>query len=220
MPQKHFVVLKDNSGNPALYPLKTWCRENRDKINFEPHGSTHFFRNNLINEGWVRRDSEDTVFLIKPDESSDISYSETYITDIEETAQETESDYSEEKEENTFGLERDMQAALRKNIEQLEPGLVITDNGAERITEAGRIDITADDKQKNIVIIELKTGTAKPKAISQVLAYMGAVAESDKKPVRGILIAKDFEKNAIYAASTVPNLKLKKYSYKFLFNDI
>jgi len=45
-------------------------------------------------------------------------------------------------------------------------------------------------------------------------------AKSDKKPVRGILIAGDFEKNAIYAASAVPNLQLKKYTFKFTFEDM
>lgn len=220
MPQKHFVVIKEDSGKPAIFPLKAWCRENRDKINFEPHGSTHFFRNNLINEGWRRIDSEDTVYLIKPDENGDISFSDAFITDIEETAQEEEFVDSEEREEATFGLERDLQSSLRKNIDQLEAGLEIIDGGRERVTEAGEIDITAKDKQKNIVIIELKAGTAKAKAVSQLLAYMGAVAETDKKPIRGILVAGDFDKKTIFAASPVPNLILKKYSFKFSFEDI
>lgn len=220
MHQKHFVVIKDDSGKPAIFPLKAWCRENTDKINFEPHGSTHFFRSNLIKEGWIRRDAVDTVYLIKPDESGDITYSELYIADIEETAREAEIQYDEEAEEMTFSLERDLQDALRTNISQLEPDLKIADGGKERVTDAGRIDITATDKKGGLVIIELKAGTAKTKAISQLLAYMGAVAESDKKPVSGILIAGDFEKNAVWAASAVPNIQLKKYSYKFSFKDV
>jgi hypothetical protein len=42
-----------------------------------------------------------------------------------------------------IGLERDMQAALRIAINQLEAGLVITDDGAERSVDSGFIDITA-----------------------------------------------------------------------------
>ncbi len=42
-----------------------------------------------------------------------------------------------------FGLERDLQDALRGNIAQLEPGLKITDGGKENRVDAGRVDITA-----------------------------------------------------------------------------
>ena len=59
-----------------------------------------------------------------------------------------------------FGLERDLQAALRRTIEQLEPGLEIIDDGAERSVSSGFIDITARDAGGSIVVIELKTGTA------------------------------------------------------------
>ena len=54
----------------------------------------------------------------------------------------------------TFGLERDLQEALRDNIEQLEPGLKIIDGGTERTVAAGRIDITAEDKEGNLVVID------------------------------------------------------------------
>ena len=40
--------------------------------------------------------------------------------------------------ETTFVLERDLQRALRSNIEQLEPGLKITDGGNEQSVPSGR----------------------------------------------------------------------------------
>jgi hypothetical protein len=58
--------------------------------------------------------------------------------------------------EITFGLERDLQTALRKNIEQLEHGLKIIDGGKEQRVAAGYIDITAEDEHGNTVVIELK----------------------------------------------------------------
>ena len=54
-----------------------------------------------------------------------------------------------------IGLERDLQAALRRAIEQLEPGMEIFDDGAERSVASGFIDITAQDTQGAIVVIEL-----------------------------------------------------------------
>ena len=108
-----------------------------------------------------------------------------------------------EAAETTFGLERDMQQALRGNIEQLESDLRISDGGKERITEAGRIDITAEDKSGRTVVIELKAGTAAPEALTQLLAYMGVVSK-DGAPVRGILVAGDFHPRLKYAAKAGP----------------
>ena len=53
-----------------------------------------------------------------------------------------------------------MQKALRANIQQLELGLEIVDGGAERTVDAGRIDITAEDTNGRLVVIELKAGRA------------------------------------------------------------
>ena len=59
-----------------------------------------------------------------------------------------------------LGLERDLQAALRYSIEQLELGLDIIDGGTERSVAAGFIDITAKEPDGTVVVIELKAGTA------------------------------------------------------------
>jgi len=126
----------------------------------------------------------------------------------------------EEAGEITVGLERDLQAMLRQRIEELEPGLRITDGGKERTVEAGRIDITAEDKTGKVVAVELKAGTAKPDSITQVLAYMACLKEKEEsKSVRGILVAGDFNERVLLAARAVPNLKLKQYSVRFSFKD-
>lgn len=127
----------------------------------------------------------------------------------------------EEAEERIFGLERDLQIALRLNIEQLEPGLKVVDGDRERTLEGGwgRIDITAEDKENKLVVIELKAGTAKPESIAQILAYMSSLSQEDRRPIRGILVAADFHPRVILAAKAVPNLQLKKYSFSFTFRD-
>jgi endonuclease len=117
----------------------------------------------------------------------------------------------EEIMEQRFSLERDMQAALRSNIESLEPSLRVIDDGAERAVESGFIDITCEDDD-SIVVVELKAGKADSRAIGQILGYMGDLHEEEgEKPVRGILVAHDFDKRAKAAARVVPTLTLKKY---------
>jgi endonuclease len=119
-----------------------------------------------------------------------------------------------------IGLERDMQATLRLAIEQLEPGLTIIDDGAERSVDSGFIDITARDASGAIVVIELKAGPAGQRAIAQILSYMGdIVAEEEGVKVRGILVASEFDAKAKAAARMVPNLILRKYSIRFFFSE-
>ncbi len=119
-----------------------------------------------------------------------------------------------------IGLERDMQAALRIEIAQLDPGLTIIDDGAERSVDSGFIDITARDASGTTVIIELKAGPAGQRAIAQILSYMGDVAaEEESGNVRGILVASSFDAKAKAAARMVPSLILRKYSVRFLFSD-
>jgi RecB family endonuclease NucS len=120
--------------------------------------------------------------------------------------------------ETTFGLERDLQNALRSNIEQLERGLVIADNNKEQVTASGRIDITARDQSGAMVIIELKAGSADRDAIAQVLSYIGDAMEKEKS-VRGIVIAGDLTPRAI-AAARAAAIRLVKYGFNFSFKTI
>jgi hypothetical protein len=126
----------------------------------------------------------------------------------------------EEEVGQRIGLERDMQAALRIEIAQLDPGLTIIDDGAERSVDSGFIDITARDASGTTVVIELKAGPAGQRAIAQILSYMGDVAAEDESGnVRGILVASGFDAKAKAAARMVPSLILRKYSVRFLFSD-
>jgi Endonuclease NucS len=125
----------------------------------------------------------------------------------------------EEAIKTTFGIERDLQSALRSQIAQLEPGLKITDGGKEKIVASGRIDITAEDVKGAAVVIELKAGEADRDAIGQILGYMGDMS-LDNKAVRGILVAGGFAPRAIAAARVVPNLRLEKYSFNFVFTPV
>jgi len=87
--------------------------------------------------------------------------------------------------ETTFGLERDLQVAIRHNIHQLDANLTIIDGGKERTVASGRTDILARDRFGRVVI-ELKAGMGDISVIGQVLAYVGDLqAEDPAEPVRG-----------------------------------
>ncbi|MGH9688756.1 MAG: endonuclease NucS domain-containing protein [Candidatus Acidiferrales bacterium] len=126
-----------------------------------------------------------------------------------------------------FDSERNLQKALRANIGQLEAGLKITDGGKEQrveyrekdqLVECGQIDITAEDEKGTVVVIELKAGKAGRHALGQILGYMGALTDG-KKPTRGILVAERFSPKAMAAARVIPNLELRTYSFRFVFEN-
>lgn len=125
----------------------------------------------------------------------------------------------EDPDELRFGLERDLQKALRANIQQLEPGLKIIDGDTEKSVEAGRIDITAEDAGGCLVVIELKAGIADLRSIGQLLSYMASIGDDPDLCVRGILIANSFDHRVVLAARAVPNISLMAYSFQFSFSE-
>jgi len=146
------------------------------------------------------------------DETEDVQAGESPVNTGRIRSQETDPG-------QRVGLERDLQKALRREIEQLEPGLTIIDEGVERYVPSGYIDITARDRNGNTVVIELKAGTADRAAVGQILSYMGDVAEEDSSAVRGLLVAHDFDAKSKAAARMVPNLGLRSYAVRFAFLD-
>ena len=122
--------------------------------------------------------------------------------------------------ETTFGLERDLQAALHSNIAQLEHGMKVIGKDKERHVTSGFIDITAEDKDGNPVVIELKAGTADRETIGQILGYMGDLQSESDKPVRGIIVASDFASAAVSALGALTNLQLRKYRFSFTFEPV
>lgn len=219
---QHYVIIKGDNGEPRQFPLKSWVRNNLVDLptGIDPDSQTsHTVRGRLKQVGWRMEITATEVFVIRPDENGSFDYAINYISDIKEEVA-TETTETEEALEMTFGLEKDLQAALRKNIESLEKGLTIIDNGKERSTEAGRIDITAKDSKNRIVVIELKATDAKPEVIAQILAYMETIKTEDKVDVRGIIVASGFPDRVKLAARQISNLQLVQYSFMFSYAKI
>ena len=126
----------------------------------------------------------------------------------------------ERREGKQFEVERHLQEELRSEISQLEQGLTIIDGGGERSVESGFIDILARDQTGALVVIELKSGTAKREAIGQIVGYMGdLMADEPDSRVRGILVAAGFDKSCQSGVRAIPTLKLKRYRFSFTFAE-
>lgn len=122
------------------------------------------------------------------------------------------------REGRQFEVERHLQDSLRREIDQLEPGLTVIDGGAERAVDSGFIDILASDAAGALVVVELKAGEAKREAFGQILGYMGDLqAEEPAAKVRGILVAASFDKSCRAATSVVPSVQLREYRFAFSF---
>lgn len=216
---KHYVIIPDQNNEPTQHPLKRWVRQNLNPLpnGFNPDGTSHEWRRALQQIGWRIVKADNEVLVVKPDINGHFDYADDFIDEVEQEA-EIMNEEEEDAFEITFGLERDLQAALRRNINSLENGLVIIDNSRERNTVAGRIDITARDIENRTVIIELKAVDAKPEVIAQTLAYMEAVRAEDNCEVRGIIIASGFPDRVKLAARQIKNLKLVEYRFQFNFN--
>ena len=119
-----------------------------------------------------------------------------------------------------FQLEKEMQIAVRKQLDHLESGLIADDGGNETVVTTGKIDIVARDKAKHLVVIELKAGLCPSGALEQVLGYAEALSEERKEPVRAYLIAGEFSDRTLTAARRVKDLELRTYEFSITFNAL
>jgi len=221
--RSHFVVISDTNGGMSTYPFKQWLRDNPDENPPGMHpdrNTSHTLLRRLKTLGWKLHFTQSQVFVIRPDPLGSTSYADELIDEEDGEGSEGPPQGNNDASEITFGLERDLQSALRSDIKQLEAGLRIIDGGKERSTEAGRIDIVAEDNDGNLVVVELKAGPANSGVITQVLAYMSSIADSDRRSVRGIIVAGGFSDRIVRAAKAVPNLALRKYTFQFSFDTL
>ena len=64
------------------------------------------------------------------------------------------------------------------------------------------------------------TLAAAQRAVGQILRYMGDVAvEEEGRPIRGILVASEFDGKAKAAARIVSSISLRRYSVRFMLSD-
>jgi hypothetical protein len=119
--------------------------------------------------------------------------------------------------EQQFAAEADLRDFLAKNPGCIEAGLRLYKTGertgVEFPVDGGHIDILAVDRGQQFVVIELKVGRGRNRAIGQLLYYMGWVDRHlGNAPCRGMIIAKDIPDDLILAVQRVPGAGLYRYS--------
>ena len=89
------------------------------------------------------------------------------------------------------GSEADMQKVLRQQPKLIEPGLTIIDHDLP--TGVGSVDLYARDRDRCLVVIELKRGKATHEAVHQLARYVEQIKANQpaNARVRGLLVAPD-----------------------------
>ena len=156
-------------------------------------------------------------FLYRNTDGTFELYSEELHGPNEWAPAEGEDEIAEEDElvETSISLERDIEDHLIHNLEAIEKGLRFISR--QSVTDVGRIDILAEDKNGSRVVIEVKVGEAKDSAVGQVARYLGWFEKLDGKPARGMLVCAGFPQGVRYAAIVIPNLSLHAYKISFAF---
>jgi hypothetical protein len=122
-----------------------------------------------------------------------------------------------EDDEQQFAAESDLRDFLAKNPSRIEHGLRLYQadgrSGVEFAIEGGYIDILAVDSKECFVVIELKVGRGRNRAIGQLLYYMGWVDKHlGKAPCRGMIIAKEMPDDLALAVQRAAGVSLHRYT--------
>jgi hypothetical protein len=101
--------------------------------------------------------------------------------------------YSEQEKRQYLSMivsEETVEDILARNMELIEPGMTLVER--QLITEVGRIDLFARDRNGTFTIIELKKGKTEDDVFGQLSRYLGWCKKTKARTgnVRGIIIAK------------------------------
>lgn len=111
-----------------------------------------------------------------------------------------------------FTYERDLHNSLKCQATELFPGHNL--KGTEYTIGNGRIDLLLENEDE-LLVIELKSGTASADVFGQISMYLGLLKqEFPEKKVRGVVIASEIHKGLKYACATNPLITCMTYAMK------
>jgi len=121
--------------------------------------------------------------------------------------------------------ESELHAYLAENLAKLEPGLqpYDPDNFMEVATaDGGRIDLLCRDRDRSIVVVELKKGAGDDKVVGQLARYLGWAKQhiANGTPVRGIIVAHVMSDRLKQAARAFDNVRLVTYEVTFTLRTV
>ena len=108
------------------------------------------------------------------------------------------------------GTEKELNDQLMGDLEVLEKGLRPLNQ--EDVFRKGFVDILAEDKDGNLVIIELKRKQADYNAVMQLQRYVNELRKIKNKKVRGIIVAPSIGRPALELLKNNGN---EYYSFEF-----
>ena len=127
-------------------------------------------------------------------------------------------------------VEKYLEHIMCENLQDIdlgEPLSVFVDNdgndGRQYVTDIGTLDILAQDRNGNFVVIELKKDKGRSTVIGQILAYIGWVKENlatNGQTVRGIVVVSSAHPALLAAQREVADrVTIKYYRVSLSFSD-
>lgn len=115
-----------------------------------------------------------------------------------------------------FSYEKDLQRTLCAQISDLFPNYKIygeANLGVEYLISGKKIDVLLENTQnKELLIVELKSGRADFKVFGQISMYLGlAKMEFPNREIKGVIVAAEIDDSLRYATETNPDIQLKIY---------
>ena len=92
-----------------------------------------------------------------------------------------------------YASEEDMQRAILARPNLLEEGF--RPISYEKKVEPGFVDVYGEDKDGNLVVVEIKRKTAGKEAVFQLARYIEAIKSRSNRKMRGLLVAPSLGKN-------------------------
>lgn len=132
----------------------------------------------------------------------------------------------------SFALKRQLEEFLLENWDRTplakEWAIYTTaedpEAGNQYPTDVGRIDVLAvHKKQPRFLVVELKRNQSSDQTVGQALRYVGWIKKHsamEGQSVEALIIAHKADKDAHYALSTLPHVKMMTYEVEFRLKEL
>ncbi|MHB1330816.1 MAG: endonuclease NucS domain-containing protein [Minisyncoccota bacterium] len=111
-------------------------------------------------------------------------------------------------------LEANLENLIVDRVEDIEPGLKLVGRQVDTRV-VGRLDLLCEDKNGDLVVVELKRGEAGSSIIDQTQRYMGWAMDHRAKPgqkVRGVIVVGSKDTALEYAVKANPLMQVKSFT--------